>query len=313
MRLGSPPLLEVHVSHVSREAQPLLWAALAEIAFAQPTLSLRQDPEGSGALIGGPTPGLINEAIARLALEPGMKLEVGEAQVAWREQLLGEARVDYTHKRQTGGSGEFARVQLAIMPAAFDCNDVFSSRVVGGSVPLDFIPAVEAGVMRSALAFEPFPVIGFRAELLDGAYHDVDSSAAAFEIAGCEAFLRACARARTQTVEPVAAVEILISVRKAENLMDTLARIGGSWRLREPEAAIIAGEVPASGLVSCLAAIDQFGGVAKVAFSRYIPSPSPGDGSYNPPKGARLVAVSGGADLHEDWNAARHRLTLEGL
>src|SRR5687768_12026346 len=101
MRLGSPPLLEVDVSHVSGEVQPRLWAALTEIASTQPTLSLRPDQDRNAALLGGPTPGLLHATIAQLALEPGMELEVGEARVAWREQLLGEAQADYAHKRQT--------------------------------------------------------------------------------------------------------------------------------------------------------------------------------------------------------------------
>lgn len=167
--------------------------------------------------------------------------------------------------------------------------------------------------MRAALAVERFPVIGFRAELQDGAYHDVDSSAAAFEIAAWEAFRRACAKAAMQTVEPVAAVEILLSVRKADMLIETLRRIGGDWTVLEPAAAIVAGEVPASRLVDCMAAIDQCGGVAKVAFSHYVPSPAPGDGSYNSPKGERRIVVNGRAELDEDWDAVRHRLTLEGL
>lgn len=315
MRLGSPPLLEIDVSPASGEDQPRLWAALTEITATQPALSLRSDRDGNTALLGGPTPDLLQAAIAHLALESAVELKVGEARVAWREQLLGEARIDHTHKRQTGGSGEFARVLLAIVPAAFDGSEVFSSRISRGSVPLDFIPAVEAGVMRAALAVERFPVIGFRVELLDGAYHDVDSTAAAFEAAGWEAFRRACANAGTRTVEPVAAVEILISVRQADMLMDTLGRIGGDWTLLEPATAIVAGEVPASCLVGCMAAIDQLGGGAKVAFSHYVssPAPAPEDGSYNSPKGARRMVVNGGAELDEDWDTVRHRQTLEGL
>ncbi len=258
-------------------------------------------------------PSMLHAAITRIALETGMELEAGEARVAWRKRLLGEARVDYTHKRQAGGSGEFARVILSIMPAALDCKDCFSSRASRGGVPPEFLPAVEAGVMRAALAVERFPVIGFRAELLDGAYHDVDSSAAAFEIAAREAFRRACAKARVQTVEPVAAVEILIATRQADTLIDTLRRIGGDWTLLEPAAAIIAGDVRASGLLGCMAAIDQFGGAAKVAFSHYVSSPAPEDGSCNPPTGARRAVPNGGAESGEDWDTARHRRTLEGL
>lgn len=125
MRPGSPPLLEVDVSPVSDDAQARLWAAVAEIASTQPNLSLRPDEKRNAAILGGPTPSVLQATIAGIALETGVELEVGEARAAWREQLLGETRVDYTYKRQTGGSGEFARVILAIMPAALDNTVVF--------------------------------------------------------------------------------------------------------------------------------------------------------------------------------------------
>jgi len=135
----------------------------------------------------------------------------GAPQVAYRETLGCKAEIDYTHKKQTGGTGQFARVMLVLEPLPPGSGFVFANDIVGGSIPKEFIPGVERGI-KSVMNSGPlvgFPVIDFKVSLIDGAYHDVDSSILAFEIASRAAFRAASEKVQMKLLEPVMKVEVV--------------------------------------------------------------------------------------------------------
>jgi len=140
-----------------------------------------------------------------------VEANVGAPQVAYRETISRKAEVDYTHKKQTGGSGQFARVKMRFSPQPPGSGFEFKSEVVGGNVPKEYIPGVEKGIKGSVETgvLAGFPVIDFKAVLYDGAYHDVDSSALAFEIAARAAFKEGIMKAGPKLLEPIMRVEVV--------------------------------------------------------------------------------------------------------
>ena len=149
--------------------------------------------------------------VDRMKREFKVEANVGAPQVAYRETITRRHEVDYTHKKQTGGSGQFARVKLVIEPQEQGAGFAFDSKVVGGSVPKEYIPGVEKGV-RSVLdngVLAGFPMLDLKVSLIDGAYHEVDSSALAFEIASRAAFREAAHKAGPKLLEPIMKVEVV--------------------------------------------------------------------------------------------------------
>ena len=140
-----------------------------------------------------------------------MEATVGAPQVAYRETITRKQEVDYTHKKQTGGTGQFARVKLVLEPQEQGAGFVFESKIVGGSVPKEYIPGVEKGV-KSVLdngVLAGFPMLDLKVSLIDGAYHEVDSSALAFEIASRAAFREGAQKAGPKLLEPIMKVEVV--------------------------------------------------------------------------------------------------------
>jgi elongation factor G len=140
-----------------------------------------------------------------------VEANVGAPQVAYRETISRTIEQDYTHKKQTGGAGQFARIKLRFEPQAPGSGYVFENEVVGGSVPREYVPGVVKGLdaARQSGVLAGFPVIDFKVSLIDGAYHDVDSSALAFEIAARAAFKEGVAKAGPKLLEPVMRVEVV--------------------------------------------------------------------------------------------------------
>jgi len=143
--------------------------------------------------------------------EFGVEANIGQPQVAYRESLAGPVDIDYTHKKQSGGSGQFGRVKIRFSPQEAGEGIEFVNSVVGGNVPREYIPGVEKGLKQQAESglLAGFPVIDWKAELYDGAYHDVDSSVMAFEIAARAAFRQIKEEGSMQLLEPIMAVEVV--------------------------------------------------------------------------------------------------------
>jgi len=148
--------------------------------------------------------------VDRMKREFKVEANIGQPQVAYRETITKQAEIDYTHKKQSGGSGQFARIKLVIEPNETGEGFAFESKIVGGAVPREYIPGVQKGLesVMGAGILAGFPIVDVKATLIDGAYHDVDSSVLAFEIAGRAAFREGLQKAGAKLLEPIMKVEV---------------------------------------------------------------------------------------------------------
>ena len=201
---------------------------------------------------------LVEFVIERLKVEFGIAVNVGAPQVAYRETLGRKSETDYTHKKQSGGSGQFARVLLKFEPGAPGSGYSFKSKIVGSSVPEEFIPGVEKGLeaSRKTGVLAGFPVIDFKATLVDGAYHDVDSSVLAFEIAARVAFRESLAKAQCKLLEPIMKVEVTTPLGFENDVMSDLNTRRARHHGREirGNAQVVHALVPLASGEKCLGA-----------------------------------------------------------
>jgi elongation factor G len=203
------PVIEVAVEPKTKADQEKMGMALNRLAQEDPSFRVSTDPESGQTIIKGMGELHLEIIVDRMKREFKVEANVGAPQVAYRETITRRSEVDYTHKKQTGGSGQFARVKLVLEPLEQGQGFEFESKVVGGSVPREYIPGVEKGV-RSVLdngVLAGFPIIDLKVTLTDGAYHEVDSSALAFEIAARSAFREGAHKAAPKLLEPIMKVE----------------------------------------------------------------------------------------------------------
>ncbi|MGE5203049.1 MAG: elongation factor G [Acidobacteriota bacterium] len=205
------PVIEIAVEPKTKADQEKMGAALARLATEDPSFRVAVDHESGQTIIKGMGELHLEIIVDRMKREFKVEANVGAPQVAYRETISRAADVDYTHKKQTGGSGQFARVKIRFEPLPPGSGYQFENDVVGGNVPKEFIPGVEKGLKGSLESgvLAGFPVIDFKATLYDGAYHDVDSSALAFEIAARAAFKEGIAKAGPKLLEPIMRVEVV--------------------------------------------------------------------------------------------------------
>jgi len=204
------PVIEIAVEPKSKNDQEKMSQGLARLAAEDPSFQVSSDNESGQTIMRGMGELHLDILVDRLKREFKVEANIGAPQVAYRETITREIEVDYTHKKQSGGSGQFARIKLRFAPFS-DGGFEFSNSVVGGSVPREFIPGVEKGLKQAKETgvIAGFPVIDFKVELVDGASHDVDSSVLAFEIAARAAFREAMDKAAPRLLEPVMKVEVL--------------------------------------------------------------------------------------------------------
>jgi elongation factor G len=185
--------------------------ALNRLAQEDPSFRVKTDEESGQTIIAGMGELHLDIIVDRMRREFKVDANIGAPQVAYRETITRRAEVDYTHKKQTGGSGQFARVKLVLEPAEAGSGFVFESQIVGGSVPREYIPGVEKGVasVLGSGIIAGFPLVDVKVSLIDGAYHDVDSSVMAFEIAGRAAFREGARKADPKLLEPIMKVEVV--------------------------------------------------------------------------------------------------------
>ena len=203
------PVIEIAVEPNSKNDQEKMSAGLARLAAEDPSFRVNTDMESGQTIMKGMGELHLDILIDRLKREFKVEANIGAPQVAYRETITKEVEVDYTHKKQSGGSGQFARVKLVFKP--IEDGYTFDNKVVGGSVPKEYVPGVEKGLIaaKETGTIAGFPVIDFGVELIDGASHDVDSSVLAFEIAARAAFREAVDKAAPRLLEPVMKVEII--------------------------------------------------------------------------------------------------------
>ncbi|MGA2950752.1 MAG: elongation factor G [Caulobacteraceae bacterium] len=203
------PVIEIAIEPKSKADQEKLGVALQKLAAEDPTFRVSTDQESGQTILKGMGELHLDIKVDILKRTYKVEANIGQPQVAYRETLGRAAEIVYTHKKQTGGSGQFAEVKILFEPAEPGAGYSFESKIVGGSVPREYIPGVEKGLLsaKDNGLLAGFPVIDFSATLLDGKYHDVDSSVLAFEIAGRAAFRELRSKGAPKLLEPVMKVE----------------------------------------------------------------------------------------------------------
>ena len=205
------PVIEVAVEPKTKGDQEKMGVALSRLAQEDPSFRVSTDAESGQTVIKGMGELHLDIIVDRMRREFKVDANVGAPQVAYRETITRRAEIDYTHKKQTGGSGQFARVKLVFEPLEPGEGFVFENAITGGAVPKEFIPGVEKG-LKSAMetgVLAGFPMIDFKVSLVDGASHDVDSSVLAFEIASRAAFREGVPKAGPVLLEPMMKVEVV--------------------------------------------------------------------------------------------------------
>ncbi|MFN3590786.1 MAG: elongation factor G [Thermaurantiacus sp.] len=205
------PVIEVAVEPKTKGDQEKMGIALNRLAQEDPSFRVTTDHESGQTIIKGMGELHLEILVDRMKREFKVEANVGAPQVAYRESLARKVEVDYTHKKQTGGSGQFGRVKIVVEPSERGSGVAFIDEVKGGNVPREYIPSVEKGIREVAESGSliGFPIIDFKATLIDGAYHDVDSSALAFEITGRGAMREAAQKSGIKLLEPMMKVEVV--------------------------------------------------------------------------------------------------------
>ena len=236
------PVIEIAVEPKTKGDQEKMSQGLARLAAEDPSFRVETDLESGQTIMKGMGELHLDILVDRLKREFKVEANIGAPQVAYRETISHEAEIDYTHKKQSGGSGQFARVKMVISPTEAGEGYSFESVIVGGSVPKEYIPGVEKGI-QSVMDSGPlagFPVIDFKVKLIDGAYHDVDSSVLAFEIAARAAMRDGLKKAGAKLLEPIMKVEVISPDEYTGNIIGDLTSRRGQVQGQENRGNAIA-------------------------------------------------------------------------
>jgi len=205
------PVIELSVEPKTKADQEKMGIALNRLAAEDPSFRVSTDHESGQTIIKGMGELHLDILVDRMKREFKVEANVGAPQVAYRESLAREVEVDYTHKKQSGGSGQFGRAKVVVTPGERGQGIIFEDEIKGGNIPREYIPAIEKGFREQAESghLVGFPIIDFTIRLVDGAYHDVDSSAIAFEICGRGAMREVASKAGIKLLEPIMKVEVV--------------------------------------------------------------------------------------------------------
>ena len=270
------PVIDIAIEPKTKSDQEKMGLALNRLAAEDPSFRVKSDAESGQTIISGMGELHLDILVDRLKREFKVDANIGQPQVAYRETITQRADVDYTHKKQTGGSGQFARIKIIIEPNETGAGFEFVSEIVGGVVPKEYVPGVEKGI-NSVLTSGPvagFPMVDVKARLVDGAYHDVDSSVLAFEIASRAAFREACEKAKPRLLEPMMRVEVVGPDEFAGTVMGDLNARRGQIQGTEARgiASVVIAFVPLAnmfGYVSNLRSMTQGRAQYTMQFSHY--------------------------------------------
>jgi elongation factor G len=270
------PVIEVAVEPKSIADQDKMSLAISKLVGEDPSLRVESIEESGQTVLKGMGELHLEIIIDRMKREFGVEATIGAPQVAYRETITAPAEIDYLHKKQTGGSGQFARVKIQFEPGESGSGFVFENKIFGGSIPKEYIPGVEKGLeqaMKNGL-IAGNPVIDFKATLLDGAYHDVDSSVLAFEIATRSAFRQLAHKANPKILEPIMKVEVITPEDYMGDIIgDINSRRGQIANMEErANAKIITASVPLSsmfGYVNTLRSMSQGRAQYSMVFEKY--------------------------------------------
>ena len=274
------PVIEIAVEPKTKADIEKMGLALNRLAMEDPSFRVTSNTETGQTVIKGMGELHLDIIVDRLKREFKVDANVGAPQVAYRETISKEYDVDYTHKKQSGGSGQFARVKIKFTPLEPGSGFVFENTVVGGTVPKEYIPGVEKGLRASLESgvIAGFPCTDFKANLYDGAYHDVDSSTMAFEIAARAAFREGMAKAGPKLLEPVMKVEIVTPEDYMGDIIGDLNSRRGqvSGMDQRGNARVIDATVPLAnmfGYVNTLRSMSQGRAQYSMVFSHYADVP----------------------------------------
>ena len=205
------PVIEIAVEPKTKADQEKMGEALARLAKEDPSFRVSSDNESGQTIIKGMGELHLDIIVDRMKREFKVEANIGAPQVAYRETIQGTATVDYTHKKQSGGAGQFAKVKLSVEPLDPGKGREIENIVKGGAIPKEFIPGVEKGIegVADSGILAGFPMLDYKVTIIDGLHHDVDSSVLAFEIAGRMGFKEACTKAGLKLLEPIMKVEVV--------------------------------------------------------------------------------------------------------
>jgi elongation factor G len=275
------PVIEIAIEPKSKADQEKLGVALAKLAAEDPSFRVSTDHESGQTILKGMGELHLDIKVDILRRTYKVDANIGAPQVAFREKITKRAEVDYTHKKQTGGTGQFARVKFVVEPGEPGSGFVFESKVVGGSVPKEYIPGVEKGlnsVMTSGVV-AGFPVVDVHVQLVDGAYHDVDSSALAFEIASRAALRDALQKGKSVLLEPIMKVECVTPEDYTGSVIGDLNSRRGQIQGQDMRgnANVINAMVPLMnmfGYVNTLRSMSQGRATFSMSFDHYAEAPA---------------------------------------
>ncbi|MCT4331854.1 elongation factor G [Paracoccus sp. YLB-12] len=270
------PVIEIAVEPKSKADQEKMGLALQRLAAEDPSFRVETDLESGQTIMKGMGELHLDILVDRMKREFKVEANIGAPQVAYRETISSQAEIDYTHKKQTGGTGQFARVKLVITPTEPGEGYSFESKIVGGAVPKEYIPGVEKGI-KSVMDSGPlagFPVIDFKVALIDGAFHDVDSSVLAFEIASRAAMREGLRKAGAKLLEPIMKVEVVTPEEYTGSIIGDLTSRRGMVRGQDSRgnANVIDSFVPLAnmfGYINNLRSMSSGRAVFTMQFSHY--------------------------------------------
>ena len=270
------PVIEIAVEPKTKGDQEKMGAALARLAQEDPSFRVSSDDESGQTIIKGMGELHLDILVDRMKREFKVDANIGAPQVAYRETITKPSEVDYTHKKQSGGAGQFARVKMTISPGEAGTGFVFENKIVGGAIPKEYIPGDEKGI-ASVLdngVLAGFPLLDIHVVLHDGAYHDVDSSVMAFEIAGRAAFREAAQSAAPKLLEPIMDVEVVTPEEYMGDVIGDLNSRRGQIAGTEARsnATVIKSKVPLAnmfGYVSHLRSMSQGRAQFTMQFDHY--------------------------------------------
>ena len=289
------PIIQVAIEVRDEHKRGTLAAALQELANSGTSLHVTTDAESEQSLLAGMSEEQLNAAIVHLTKLMGAAFVVGKPQAIYRETLRKSVTIDYTHKEQLGGAGRYARVKISFDPLPSGTGFVVQNTIVGGTLPTEFIAGVVKGLcdVKENGLLAGFPVTDFRATLVDGEYHDVDSSPLAFELAARGAFEELAKHGSAVLTEPIMAVDITVR----SGFLDIVRGNVAARRVRDMEVAplgensritAVAPLANLAGFKDQLRSITKDQGACELRFSHYEPVANPDDDPDTFPSAAAL-------------------------
>ncbi len=274
------PVIEIAVEPKTKGDQEKMGEALGRLAKEDPSFRVSSDEESGQTIIKGMGELHLDIIVDRMKREFKVEANVGAPQVAYRETIEKNTEFDYTHKKQSGGAGQFARVKLSVAPLEPGKGREIESKIKGGAIPKEFIPGVEKGVETVADngILAGFPLIDYKVTILDGLHHDVDSSVLAFELASRQCFKEACTRATLKLLEPVMRVEVVTPEDYMGDVIGDLNSRRGQISTQEQRgnATVITAMVPLAnmfGYINNLRSMSQGRAQYSMFFDHYAKVP----------------------------------------